>query len=869
MNLTKEKTFKNSVAVLAVGTSIATVGVNTVQAEDVSVPTTNQTEVTPTETVTAETVATAKTNLDEANQNVSNQTEVVAQAQTEVDAASETVTSAEEAVSEAQAIKDQATPEAIAEQETAVSDAETSVATAETTIQNDQQAISEKQSEISNQQDVVDSAQDVVDEKTTDLEAAKADEQQAQAILDGTGATELYEEQGALEDKVANDQQVVTKAQDELAVAQANDQKLATDISTTTSEVSTKTNEVSSDKSTLDQATASYNTSVSNLNSAQAEKDAAQADVDGINTFVISQEYVDTLKAFTEADYGTQLRADLKTKLNELSTALKAQNVYKSNANDKKVTISDPNNLSKELIQELSLFGADLQNQIRALFGTVPVVVTPDSIDMADLVTDGYVADNWGWDSVATKGHDWDALRNAGTDSDIGFSSRVGENLETFGYELGSTTLDNLKSLIFTAYIDFMYSDSHVSYAHSQSISGLSEDSRATKTYIGIDVSSVDGATSIHVNDVSDGRYNIENSNFDTTEIQNTVTPEALKTVLANKVRALNTAQTVYDSAKANLDTAQVAYNTSQAELASLVKELETLKATPLQTPSAQAKLTSAQATLAQDQASLESVNDKIATLEADITTKKANLDKAKAVVAEKEQALASATSTLTTEQAKLATLNSELADLQDKLTSDETALAKAKETLAVERVLLEQLVNADDNLASALAELEEAEGVLAAARMTLSTEIALLDDLKAKQAISQEEYNRLLALFQAQEQAKLEEKRQAIENSGQTAIPVVDENGQIVDYVAQAPSSTVFVPSSKATLVGSANGNATFSLTSSGQSSKAKYGGSSAYKGSYAELPTTGEESSNLAMIGLGVLGLLGLSSLHKKKKA
>ncbi|MGV3323837.1 SEC10/PgrA surface exclusion domain-containing protein [Streptococcus hyovaginalis] len=789
MEVIENKANKTLLA-LAIGTTVMGASV-TVQAEDVSVPTTNQTEVTPTETVTAETVATAKTNLDEANQNVSKQTEVVAQAQTEVTAASEVVTSAEEAVSEAQAIKDQATPEAIAEQETVVSNAETGVATAETTIQNDQQAISDKQSEISNQQDVVDSAQDVVDEKATDLEAAKADEQQAQAILDGTGATELYEEQGALEDKVANDQQVVTKAQDELAVAQANDQKLATDISTTTSEVSTKTNEVSSDKSTLDQATASYNTSVTNLNSAQAEKDVAQADVDGINTFVISQEYVDTLKAFTEADYGTQLRADLKTKLNELSTALKAQNVYKSNANDKKVTISDPNNLSKELIQELSLFGADLQNQIRALFGTVPVVVTPDSIDMADLVTDGYVADNWGWDSVVRRGHNNNALDAAGNNADIGTNVGVGENLETFGYELGLTTLDNLKSLIFKAYIDFMYSDSHVSYAHSQSISGLTESQRATKTYIGVDVSVVDGATNIHVNNVNDRQVG-NMDQFDATEIQNTETPEALKTVLANKVRALNTAQTAYDSAKANLDTAQTAYNTSKAELVSLVKELETLKATPLQTPSAQAKLTSAQATLAQDQASLETVNDKISTLEADITTKKANLDKAKAVVTEKEQALASATSTLTTEQAKLATLNSELADLQDKLASDETALAKAKETLAVERVLLEQLVNADDNLASALAELAEAEGVLAAARMTLSTEIALLDDLKAKQAISQEEYDRLLALFQAQEQAKLEEKRQAIENSGQTAIPVVDENGQIVDYVAEIPKPSI-----------------------------------------------------------------------------
>lgn len=840
------KILKKGVATLALTTATFGVGANLVHAEEATpvsdtVVTTQVTEVTPAD------VTKAENDLNLANQSVSDQTEVVTEAQKDLTTAQGNLNQAEQDVTEAQVIKDQATPEAISEQKTAISDATQDVSETEALIVSDKGAIEAKEVDITNQEAVVSQAQSDVADKESELTLAKEQEKQAQAILDGTGAQELYNQQEALETKVAKDKTTVSTAETNLAKAQAEDKNLAAAIDTKTNEVSAKTNEVSANKLTLDQATQTYNNATSNYNTAQSELSKAQADVDSVNQIVVSQEYVNTLKAFVTSYDNDVVRADLKAKLDQLSTALLAQNVFKSNPYDKQVIINDPNNLTKAQIEELSLFGADLQNQIRSYFGTIPVVVTPDSVDMTDLVTDGYVADNWGWDSVLKYRHNTDALRNAAANEDIGFTKKISENLNTLAQETGKTTMDYLKSLVYMAYTDFMYADSLAGYGHAESISGLSEVSRATKTYIGIDISSVAGATSVHVNDISDGRFIIENSNFDTTEIPSPYDTEALKATLATKQRTFNTAQTAYNNAKTNLTNAQTAYNNSKATLATLVKELETLKATPLKTPAAQTALTSAKNTLAKDQAALKAVNDSIATLEADITVKKANLDKAKAVVADKEAALKAAEATLATEQSTLNRLNAELSALKAQLAEDEAILAKAKAALAEEVAKLALLENADENLAKALANLEEAKSLLDVAKITLSTETETLEALKAQQAQAQTTYDTVLTAYQAQELAKLEAKRHAIIESGQAALPIYNDQGELIDYVAQ--NQTQSLPTS-ASLVGHSTGNATFSLLSNTPSTRASKDSVSA-----EVLPQTGESQSILLLVGMGMM--------------
>src|SRR5699024_11626026 len=84
----------------------------------------------------------------------------------------------------------------------------------------------------------------------------------------------------------------------------------------------------------------------------------------------------------------------LKT-LAEESEALAKVNTYKSNPNDDNSTKYQINDLPEDVIKELSLFAADLVNQIRKVFGSPQVSVTSSSVKFVDLVTDGYVSDRW------------------------------------------------------------------------------------------------------------------------------------------------------------------------------------------------------------------------------------------------------------------------------------------------------------------------------------------------------------------------------------------------------------------------------------------------------------------------------------------
>ncbi|MCO7179546.1 SEC10/PgrA surface exclusion domain-containing protein, partial [Streptococcus gallolyticus] len=81
--------------------------------------------------------------------------------------------------------------------------------------------------------------------------------------------------------------------------------------------------------------------------------------------------------------------------LAEESEALAKVNTYKSNPNDDNSTKYQINDLPEDVIKELSLFAADLVNQIRVVFGSPQVTVTESSVKFVDLVTDGYVSDRW------------------------------------------------------------------------------------------------------------------------------------------------------------------------------------------------------------------------------------------------------------------------------------------------------------------------------------------------------------------------------------------------------------------------------------------------------------------------------------------
>ena len=122
-------------------------------------------------------------------------------------------------------------------------------------------------------------------------------------------------------------------------------------------------------------------------------------------------------------------KAQAEQVLKNVNKRDRGNNSYQDNEADKNVKISDLNNLSEAQITDLSLYASSLINQIRTAFGTTQTSVSKGSVLAADRVSDGYVADNWGWESISTKRHDSAALDRAGKSFN---SVSIGENLNTW-----------------------------------------------------------------------------------------------------------------------------------------------------------------------------------------------------------------------------------------------------------------------------------------------------------------------------------------------------------------------------------------------------------------------------------------------------
>ncbi|HEM3208383.1 TPA: SEC10/PgrA surface exclusion domain-containing protein, partial [Streptococcus suis 4417] len=172
----------------------------------------------------------------------------------------------------------------------------------------------------------------------------------------------------------------------------------------------------------------------------------AENDKNSINTITLSSEYITALRdyALNYTEKGAEATAILKA----LSPALKTSNQFKANANDSQTTYA-VNELPAEVRQELSWFASELINQVRQAFGTANVVVTDQALEFADMVTDGYVTDNWSRSDVLTTGHDAKAINKAANQFGLATTNSVEEadglqyyeNMHNYAYEQKTITL--------------------------------------------------------------------------------------------------------------------------------------------------------------------------------------------------------------------------------------------------------------------------------------------------------------------------------------------------------------------------------------------------------------------------------------------
>ena len=739
-------------------------------------------------------VETAREQANAASQAVSQQESVVANHEATVNQAQANLATADANLQKAQTAADEASPEAIAAAQGQVTSAENAANEAKSAVATAQAAEKTAKDAVDKQQAVVNADQANVNAKATEVADAQKSVDAAKAALNGSSASEAASNQAKAQSAFDAATAAEKKAQEELAAAQAADKEKATAISA-------KEGQLTADQNAANQAKAAYETAqtVANekaaaLAAAEAAKKKAEASTTSTTNvsqrFSVSSEYIDALKIHESKTSTAAEKAQAEQTLKNVNKRDRGNNSYQDNEADKNITISDLNNLSEAQITDLSLYASSLINQIRSAFGTTQTSVSKGSVLATDRVTDGYVADNWGWESISNHQHDSAALDRAGKSFN---TVSIGENLNTWQGLTGPFTLNEIKKYIYEAMLDFMFNGTE--WNHARSIAGLTSD--GGETYIGTDISVVAGAFNVHVNNVNKNSISSDSS-FDTTKIANPYVgnqsqPSSNANLAAAKA-AYEAAKQANDQAQSDLASKKAASESATLKLKNTQSELAALKATASKLAAAQTNLSEKQAALATAKSELEKANAAVENLNANAQEKAAALSKAQATLDEKQAELQAAKDKLATSSAALQSLTNAYNTAKQETAKKQAALEQANQALASAKNRVAALTNASANLAKAKEERATAFAKLTAAKDALSTERAKLVELSAKRDKLTSEYTTVQTAFDNYMKAKADKERQTqlakefanITSKGLTPVPVYDVDGKVVAFTTQ-----------------------------------------------------------------------------------
>ena len=841
----KVKTFMATVATVAV------VGAGqVVQAEDVQPKEVKGTEAAQTKpVVTKEEVTQSQATVDTATAAVEAQSKSTNQAQKDVRTAENTVKTETTNVAQAEKVAQEATPENVAKAETSVKETTNQVSQAENAVSASQTDQQTAQSEVTKQTETVAKAQETVTQKQADVAQAEKKVAEKQAILDGTGTKEILAKAEQTQAKVNADKEVVAKAQTDLAKAKQDDQKRTSDLAEAEKVVTQSQKAVTTSKADVDQKVAMANKTAEALEKATADLTKANQDVEAINQIKLTQEYIAALRDYAQkiATVSPAEEKAMTDKLVALGKVLAKQNRFKANKNDSKEKL-DLNNLSEATREELSLFAADLLNQIHAAFGTSKVEVTKD---VTKIINDHVSTSK----TNGVKGHDIEHLNKLLAQYNI-TSSETDENI---GLNGGSgiysakqfVTKTELKRLIYNAVVNMMFNASedyeineNNEFLHASSMAGLFAPEAKT-SYLGVGTSYKDDFWQV-VNFLFVHDKALTNSTFNRTALANPFDSQELLNTQKEAQSTYDVVKQDDDRAQADKSKAEADYNKATAHLTEATAQCDAIKAIGLKTPAAQTQLDQAQATLKADEAENKVAQEAVAQLNADVKAKQAALAQAKAELAQQQSELNALKNSLSDEQNKLATKKADLAKAQALVSQRENELVQAKARLIAAQEKVRQLKDAPARLAQAKQNLLTAKQTLAEKKGLLEKEEAKLQVLKATQAEVVAQHAKLVKTYQAQLEAerlaKLAAQKVAIEQAGGEAIPVVDETGKITSYVdgkKQAVTPTLTPINHKQVKVN--------------------------YNVSTNHLPSTGETTSLLGLFG-GVI-LLVLSFVSRKR--
>lgn len=842
--------------VLATITTVAVLngGQQVIHAEELPKADSQKTEVDQVQKeVTQADVTASQAKVTVANTAVKEQETTVATARQEVTVAEKKASTAQTNLSQAEKVVAEATPGNISKAEQTVKNTQTAVENAEKAVIASQAAQTQAQSSVSNQEKITKQAQEAVKAKQGEVSKAKEKVAEKQAILDGTGTKEIIEKAEQTQAKVNADKEAVAKAQTNLAEAKQADAKREKALASAEKEVQIA-------KATEQETGLDYAHKVNDakkiadkLFEANLALTKANHKAEAINTITLSQDYITALREYNE-NFTKYSKAELKAqtdKLVAMGKALAKQNKFKANQDDSDLDTLDLNHLPAEVREEMSLFAADLLNQIRAVFGTAKLEVSKGATEAIN----EHVSTS---KTNGIKGHDRVNLDRvlakvgitSGTEESIGLMGGSGsarKQQRISPRELKRLIYNNILNLMFNAFEDVEDNENN-EFLHAGTLAGLSE-SGVKKAYLGVGTSYKDDFWQV-VNFlfVYDKALTQPNT-FDAKALSN---PFDSKEVLVRQ----KAAQSAYDlakkadeQAKANQAQAETDYQKAKEKLALVTAKRDSLKAeTPL-TPAAEAALTKAQATLKVDEAENKAAQEAVKQLTADVKAKQEALAQAKAELAQTETELKALEAILSTEQFTLAAKQATLAQVRSLVEQREAELVQVKEHRTKAQAVVSQLKAAPAMLKQAQMAYRSAKQVLFEKQAVLKQAEAKLTVLKAEQAEVTNQYQVLVKTYQAQleaqRQVKLAEQKAVIEKAGGQAVPVFDETGKLVSYENMHKQATSLLVGSQSTVQPvQVNYSAHFEKT----------------------LPSTGEKGSILSAI--GSLFLIGFSFVGYKRK-
>lgn len=832
-------------------TTVATIAVvgaeRVVQAEDVQPKEVKSTEAAQTKAVvTKEEVTQSQTAVDTATVAVKAQEQVAQAAQKDVTTAENMVKTETINVAQSEKVAQEATPENVAKAETSVTETTNQVSQAENAVSASQTAQEMAQKAVIEQTKSVTEAQKSVEIKEAEVKHAEEKVAEKQSILDGTGTKEIIEKAEQTQAKVDLDKEAVAKAQMNLTEAQQADQKRASDLVDAEKKVLKAQTDKKASESVLEKKVAAAIKTAEVLEKATADLTKANQDAESINQIKLSQEYIVALREYSQK-IATASPAEEKTmtdKLVALGKVLAKQNRFKANKNDGQEKF-DLNNLSEATREEMSLFAADLLNQIHTAFGTSKIEVSKD----AAKIVHSHVSTS---KTNGVKGHDSTNLKkvldqygiSSGTEENIGLNGGAGAGQFVSKSQLKHLIYNTILNLMFNAFDD-VEDDVNNEFLHASSLAGLFSTDVKT-SYLGVGTSFKDDYWQV-VNFLFLHDKGLSGSTFNQTVLSNPFDSQKLLKVQKEAQSTYNVAKQDDDGAQEDKLKAEADHKKATVHLTEVIAQRDAIKATEVKTPAAQTQLDQAQATLNADEAENKAAQEAVAQLNVDVKVKQAALAQAKAELSQQQSELDVLKKNLSVEQNKLAAKKADLTEAQALVSQRNNELVQAKERLIAAQEKVRQLKDAPARLAQAKQNLLTAKQTLVEKKDLLEKEEAKLQVLKATQTEVVAQYTKLVKTYQAQLEAerlaKLAAQKAAIEQAGGQAIPVVDETGKITSYVdgkKQAVTPTLTPTNHKQVKVN--------------------------YNVSANRLPSTGETTSLLGLFG-GVI-LLALSFVGHKRK-